>query len=123
MIKIDLLGLRMLSAIEDAVTIIEGQTGIRPDLDDLPPNDPTVFDMLCRGQTIGVFQVESRAQADLIPRFQPRSFADLVIEISLIRPEPIQANMVHPICGDGRVERRCAISIRYSSRRWKRRWA
>ena len=96
MIKIDLLGLRMLSAIEDAVTIIEGQTGIRPDLDDLPPNDPEVFAMLCRGETIGVFQVESRAQADLIPRFQPRSFADLVIEISLIRPGPIQANMVHP---------------------------
>jgi len=116
MIKIDLLGLRMLSAIEDAVTIVEAQTGERPDpsaggstssphhsgqtLDALPPgdknSDPEVYDMLCRGETVGVFQVESRAQASLIPRFQPRSFADLVIQISLIRPGPIQAQMVRP---------------------------
>ncbi len=96
MIKIDLLGLRMLSAIEDAVTVVEAQTGERPDLDALPRDDPAVYDMLCRGETVGVFQVESRAQASLIPRFQPRTFADLVIEISLIRPGPIQAHMVHP---------------------------
>ena len=113
MIKIDLLGLRMLSAIEDAVTIVEAQTGERPDPsaggstgsphrsgqspETLPLNsDPEVYDMLCRGETVGVFQVESRAQASLIPRFQPRSFADLVIQISLIRPGPIQAQMVHP---------------------------
>ncbi|MEE9618173.1 MAG: DNA polymerase III subunit alpha, partial [Anaerolineae bacterium] len=116
MIKIDLLGLRMLSAIEDAVTIVEAQTGKRPDpsaggstssphrsgqtLDALPlgdeNSDPEVYDMLCRGETVGVFQVESRAQASLIPRFQPRSFADLVIQISLIRPGPIQAQMVRP---------------------------
>ncbi len=96
MIKIDLLGLRMLSAVEDAVTIVEAQTGERPDLDRLAPDDPEVYDMLCRGETVGVFQVESRAQASLIPRFQPRTFADLVIQISLIRPGPIQAHMVHP---------------------------
>jgi len=96
MIKIDLLGLRMLSAIEDAVTIVEAQTGERPDLDRLSHDDPQVYDMLCRGETIGVFQVESRAQASLIPHFQPRNFSDLVIEISLIRPGPLQAHMVHP---------------------------
>ncbi len=116
MIKIDLLGLRMLSAIEDAVTIVEAQTGERPNpsaggstgsphrsgqsLEALPlgdeDGDPEVYDMLCRGETVGVFQVESRAQASLIPRFQPRIFADLVIQISLIRPGPIQAQMVHP---------------------------
>jgi error-prone DNA polymerase len=96
MVKIDILGLRMLSAIEDAVTIIATQTGKRPRLDHLKPDDPTVYEMLCRGETIGVFQVESRAQASLIPQFQPRTFADLVVEISLIRPGPIQANMVHP---------------------------
>ena len=113
MIKIDLLGLRMLSAIEDAVTIVEAQTGERPDPsaggstgsphrsgqspETLPLNsDPEVYDMLCRGETVGVFQVESRAQASLIPRFQPQSFADLVIQISLIRPGPIQAQMVRP---------------------------
>lgn len=96
MVKIDLLGLRMLSAIEDAVTIVEAQTGERPDLDRLDRADPEVYDMICRGETIGVFQVESRAQANLIPHFQPRSFADLVVQISLIRPGPIQAQMVHP---------------------------
>jgi error-prone DNA polymerase len=96
MVKIDILGLRMLSAIEDAVAIVAAQTGKRPDLDRLKLDDPAVYDMLCRGQTIGVFQVESRAQASLIPQFQPRTLADLVIEISLIRPGPIQANMVHP---------------------------
>lgn len=96
MIKVDLLGLRMLSAIEDAVTIVKDQTGERPDLSTLTRDDPEVYDMLCRGETIGVFQVESRAQASLIPRFQPRSFDDLVIQISLIRPGPLQAQMVHP---------------------------
>jgi error-prone DNA polymerase len=96
MIKIDVLGLRMLSAIEDAVTIIEARTGERPVLESLVPDDPVVYDMLCRGETIGVFQVESRAQAGLIPRFRPRSFEDLAIQISLIRPGPIQARMVHP---------------------------
>ena len=96
LIKIDVLGLRMLSAIEDAVTIVEMQMGERPDLDALTTDDPRVYDMLCRGETIGVFQVESRAQSSLIPRFQPRTFEDVVIEISLIRPGPIQAQMVHP---------------------------
>jgi error-prone DNA polymerase len=109
MVKIDLLGLRMLSAIEDAVTIIAGQTerslscrredrpiGEWSDLEALSHDDPEVYDMLCRGETIGVFQVESRAQANLIPRFQPRSFDDLVIQISLIRPGPLQAQMVRP---------------------------
>jgi error-prone DNA polymerase len=96
MVKIDLLGLRMLSAIEDAVTIVAGQTEQRPDLTSLSQDDPEVYDMLCRGETIGVFQVESRAQANLIPRFQPRSFDDLVIQISLIRPGPLQAQMVRP---------------------------
>lgn len=96
MVKIDVLGLRMLAAIEDAVAIIETQTKARPGLDTLPRDDPAVYEMLCRGETVGVFQVESRAQANLIPRFQPRCFEDLVIEISLIRPGPIQADMVHP---------------------------
>ena len=96
LIKVDLLGLRMLSAIEDSVTIIAAQSGEQPNLDVLLHNDPEVYDMLCRGETVGVFQVESRAQASLIPRFQPRNFADLVVQISLIRPGPIQAQMVYP---------------------------
>ncbi|MCU0522038.1 MAG: error-prone DNA polymerase, partial [Anaerolineae bacterium] len=95
-VKVDLLGLRMLSAIEDAVTIAGELTGARPDLDALEPNDPEVYAMLQRGETIGVFQVESRAQASLIPNFKPTCFADLTIEISLIRPGPLQGNMVRP---------------------------
>jgi error-prone DNA polymerase len=95
-IKIDILGLRMLSAIEDAVTIAEKLTGTRPDLDALTPDDPEVYAMLCRGETVGVFQVESRAQASLIPNFKPTSFADLTIQIALIRPGPLQGHMVRP---------------------------
>ena len=96
MVKIDILGLRTLSAVEDASVIVEAQTGARPALDDLTFDDPAVYEMLCRGETVGIFQVESRAQANLIPQFQPRSFADLVVQISLVRPGPVQANMVHP---------------------------
>lgn len=71
-IKLDVLGLRMLSAIADACEIIAVRTGRRPDLSALRFDDPKVYDMICRGETVGVFQVESRAQASLIPRFQPR---------------------------------------------------
>ena len=95
-IKVDILGLRMLSAIEDAVTIVETLTGTRPDLDVLTPDDPEVYAMLCRGETVGVFQVESRAQASLIPNFRPTSFTDLTIQIALIRPGPLQGQMVRP---------------------------
>ena len=95
-IKLDVLGLRMLSALSDACDIIARQTGQQPDLSALRLDDPQVYAMLCRGETVGVFQVESRAQAALIPRFQPRTFADLTIQIALIRPGPIQGNMVHP---------------------------
>ncbi len=95
-IKLDVLGLRMLSAISDACDIVAQQTGRRPDLNALRFDDARVYAMICRGETVGVFQVESRAQASLIPRFQPRSFADLTVEIALIRPGPVQGNMVHP---------------------------
>ena len=91
-VKLDLLGLRMLGAIVDACALINPH----PDLDSLTFDDPNVFDMLCRSETIGVFQLESRAQASLIPRFQPRSFSDLTVQVALIRPGPLQANMVHP---------------------------
>lgn len=104
MVKIDILGLRMLAAIEDTVAIVQAQTAVRPEVDTLSLDDPEVYEMLCRGEAIGVFQVESRAQANLIPQFQPRCFADLVIQISLIRPGPIQANMVHPY-----LRRRCGM--------------
>ena len=86
LIKIDLLGLRTLSLIADALELIEEHRGIELDLENNPLDDQSVFDMLCRADTIGAFQVESRAQTSLIPQFQPRNFGDLVIEISLIRP-------------------------------------
>jgi error-prone DNA polymerase len=96
LVKIDLLGLRMLSAISDAVKLVETMNGTLPDLTCLTFDDPAVYEMISQADTIGVFQVESRAQAQMLPRLRPRTFADLVVAISLIRPGPIQGNMVHP---------------------------
>jgi error-prone DNA polymerase len=96
LVKIDVLGLRMLSAIDEAVALIAAETGAAPDLHALKPGDPAVYAMLTAGDTVGIFQVESRAQAQLQPQLRPNSFADLVVSISLIRPGPIQGEMVHP---------------------------
>jgi error-prone DNA polymerase len=96
LVKIDLLGLRMLSAVAEAVEIVWETRGKSIDLDRLTFDDPAVYDMIAGADTIGVFQVESRAQAQILPRLQPRRFEDLVVSISLIRPGPIQGNMVHP---------------------------
>lgn len=90
MVKIDILGLKMISVISEAVAL----TGV--DIDALTFNDPQVFSMISDADTIGVFQVESRAQMQMLPRFRPKTFADLIIAISLIRPGPIQGQMVHP---------------------------
>ena len=95
-VKIDLLGLRMLSAIAEATTLIKKTTGCDPALERLTFDDPTVYQMIAAGDTIGVFQVESRAQAQVLPRIKPACFSDLMVTISLIRPGPIQANMVKP---------------------------
>ncbi len=95
-VKVDLLGLRMLSAIADAVAFIQQGRGEAVDLDRLDLRDPAVYDQICSAQTIGLFQVESGAQVSVIPHMQPRCFQDLVIEISLIRPGPLQGNMVRP---------------------------
>ena len=97
LVKIDILGLRMLSALSEALTHIPADADGQP-VAALPTtfDDPAVYAMISRADTIGVFQVESRAQAQMLPRLQPRSFADLVVAISLIRPGPIQGNMVHP---------------------------
>ncbi|MCA9903025.1 MAG: error-prone DNA polymerase [Anaerolineae bacterium] len=95
-VKIDILGLRMLSAIDEAVRIVEATTGQQLDLDRLPTDDPALYKMLERADTIGVFQVESRAQAQTLPRLKPKTFNDVIVSISLIRPGPVQGNMVHP---------------------------
>ena len=96
LVKFDLLGLGMLSALRYCFDFIEQWHGIRYGLHELPPEDPLVYDMLCAADTVGVFQVESRAQMATLPRLKPRCFYDLVVEIALIRPGPIQGESVHP---------------------------
>jgi error-prone DNA polymerase len=90
LVKVDILGLRMLSVLSEAAKL----AGIN--LDNLSFDDPKVFEMISMADTIGVFQVESRAQMQMLPRFRPKKFLDLIIAISLIRPGPLQGNMVHP---------------------------
>jgi error-prone DNA polymerase len=96
LIKIDLLSLRTLSLIYEALEMIQEHRGVRLDLENIPLDDPMVYDMLCRADTIGTFQVESRAQAQTLPRMRPQTFEDIVVEVALIRPGPLQGNMVHP---------------------------
>lgn len=96
MIKVDVLGLGMLSAIRRAFALIERCRGRRWTLASVPAEDPAVYEMISAGDTMGVFQVESRAQMAMLPRLRPRCFYDLVIEVAIIRPGPIQGDMVHP---------------------------
>ena len=95
-LKIDVLALGMLTCIRKAFDLIEQHHGEHWELDSVPREDPAVYDMLCRGDSIGVFQVESRAQMNMLPRLKPREFYDLVIEVAIVRPGPIQGDMVHP---------------------------
>ncbi|MFP4511639.1 MAG: error-prone DNA polymerase [Acidimicrobiales bacterium] len=95
LVKFDLLGLGMLTALHLTIDLVRGHQGIDIDLAALP-QDPEVYDMLCRADSIGVFQVESRAQMATLPRLRPRTFYDLVVEVALIRPGPIQGGSVHP---------------------------
>jgi error-prone DNA polymerase len=94
--KFDLLGLGMLSALRYTFELVEAHHSRHLDLYDIPADDPAVYDMLCQADTVGVFQIESRAQMATLPRLKPRSFYDLAIEIALIRPGPIQGDSVHP---------------------------
>ncbi|HYL71640.1 MAG TPA: DNA polymerase III subunit alpha, partial [Candidatus Dormibacteraeota bacterium] len=96
LIKMDLLGLRTLSAIAECLDLIEQTTGERPDLDALPLDDPRVYDMICKVDTIGLFQIESRAQQQSLWQSQPRCFNDLIVQVAIIRPGPIQGDAVHP---------------------------
>ncbi len=96
LVKFDLLGLGMLGAIQHAMKIVAEHTGEQWELRTIPGDEPAVYDMLCRADSIGVFQVESRAQIGTLPRLQPREYYDLAIEIALIRPGPIQGGAVHP---------------------------
>ncbi len=96
LIKVDLLGLGMLQALEEAIPLVRQHEGVDLDLAHLPADDPVVYDMLRRADTIGVFQVESRAQMATLPRMRPDRFYDLVVEVAIIRPGPIVGQMVNP---------------------------
>lgn len=96
LLKIDILALGMLSAIRRALEYIATYDPFIRTLQDIPREDPETYKMLCRGDSVGVFQIESRAQMAMLPRLQPKCFYDLVIEIAIVRPGPIQGDMVHP---------------------------
>ena len=95
-LKVDVLALGMLSCIRKAFDLIEKHHQTDYSLATLPPEDPATYDMLCKADSLGVFQVESRAQMNFLPRMRPRCFYDLVIQVAIIRPGPIQGDMVHP---------------------------
>ena len=95
-LKVDCLALGMLSAIHRAFDLVAGAGGQRLTLATVPAEDPAVYEMISRADTVGVFQIESRAQMSMLPRLRPRCFYDLVIEVAIVRPGPIQGDMVHP---------------------------
>jgi error-prone DNA polymerase len=96
LLKVDVLGLGMLTAIRRSFDLIQHFDGREYTLASVPAEDPLVYDMICDGDTMGVFQIESRAQMAMLPRLKPRCYYDLVIEVAIIRPGPIQGDMVHP---------------------------
>ncbi|MBN1120341.1 MAG: DNA polymerase III subunit alpha [Anaerolineae bacterium] len=95
LVKIDCLGLRMLSTIDEALDLVEQASGDRPDLDGLTFDDPAIYEMITNANTVGVFQIESRAQTQMLPRLKPTCFEDLIAAVSLIHLRPIQEDMVH----------------------------
>lgn len=95
-LKIDVLALGMLSCIRRAFELLDTHYGVTMGLADVPQDDARVYDMLCEADSVGVFQVESRAQMTMLPRLRPRKFYDLVVEVAIVRPGPIQGDMVHP---------------------------
>jgi len=94
--KVDVLALGMLTCIRKAFDLAKTNYGLDLTLANIPQDDPAVYDMICHADTIGVFQIESRAQQSMLPRLKPRCFYDLVIEVAIVRPGPIQGDMVHP---------------------------
>jgi error-prone DNA polymerase len=95
-LKVDVLALGMLTCIRKAFDLLKLHKGIEHNLASIPADDTPTYDMICRAETLGVFQIESRAQMTMLPRLRPRTFYDLVIEVAIVRPGPIQGDMVHP---------------------------
>ena len=96
LMKVDVLALGMLTCIQKSFELMRAHGLADHQLDTIPADDPVVYDMLCKGDSVGVFQVESRAQINMLPRLRPREFYDLVIQVAIVRPGPIQGDMVHP---------------------------
>jgi error-prone DNA polymerase len=96
LLKVDVLGLGMLTAIRRALALVSARRGRELRMQDIPAEDPAVYEMICRADTVGVFQIESRAQMAMLPRLRPKCYFDLVIEVAIVRPGPIQGQMVHP---------------------------
>ena len=96
LLKVDVLALGMLSAIRRALGFMDQRHGKRHTMQDIPQDDEKTYDMICEADTVGVFQIESRAQQSMLPRLRPRVFYDLVVEVAIVRPGPIQGGMVHP---------------------------
>jgi len=96
LLKVDCLSLGMLSAIRKCLEFVSARKGYRFEMQEIPAEDSATYDMICKADTVGVFQIESRAQMSMLPRLQPKCFYDLVIEVALVRPGPIQGGSVHP---------------------------
>ena len=96
LLKVDILALGMLTVLRRSLDLMNRWRGLHWSLYDIPTEDPRVYDMICQADTVGVFQIESRAQQSMLPRLQPRVFYDLVVEVAIVRPGPIQGGMVHP---------------------------
>lgn len=96
LIKLDVLSLQALDMVQETVRLVREHAGVGIDLDRLAPDDPATYDLICAADTVGCFQVESRAQQQFLPLHRPRTFSDLVAQISIIRPGPLQGGMVHP---------------------------
>jgi error-prone DNA polymerase len=96
LLKVDVLALGMLTALRRCLDFVSQRRGYRFELQDIEDKDPATYDMICRADTVGVFQIESRAQMSMLPRLRPRVFYDLVIEVAIVRPGPIQGGMIHP---------------------------
>ena len=119
LVKIDLLSLRTLGVVSDALDRIERDTGRRIDLDSLPHDDPEVYRSIQAADTVGMFQIESRAQMQSLPKARPERFEDLVVQVAIIRPGPVQGNAVHPICADAPARRRSPTPTTACARSWR----
>lgn len=110
LLKVDVLALGMLTVIRRTLALLSQRQGRALTMADIPPKDTATFDMICRADTIGVFQIESRAQMSMLPRLRPREFYDLVVQVAIVRPGPIQGGMVHPYL-KGHAEKRMVQKI------------